>query len=186
MGIYQTLLSHKIIIFLSICLSQISLRTKTDTFTAKKSLNLSISAKIRAKQQLYVCTCETSRNSIYLAVSSVASIHVADILPVLCHMAGQHQHIQRCQSLLSLSLFPKITTYMRFMNTPILIKFLILCLKIIQDIRIRHFLNNQLACLDFGIYFHKNILLQIPAKLVTKSFVIILYQLLKMAISQYL
>ena len=44
--------------------------------------------------------------------------------------------------LLILSLFPRITTYMRFMNTPILIKFLILGLKIIQDIRIRHFLNN--------------------------------------------
>lgn len=83
MGIYQTLLSHKIIIFLSICLSQISLRTKTDTFTAKKSLNLSISAKIRAKQQLYVCTYESSKAEIYLTVFDIPSIPATDI-PLCC------------------------------------------------------------------------------------------------------
>lgn len=141
MGIYQTLLSHKIIIFLSICLSQISLRTKTDTFTAKKSLNLSISAKIRAKQQLYVCTCESSKAEIYLTVFDIPSIP-QQTSPCAVPYGWVATAYAKMPILLILSLFPRITTYMRFMNTPILIKFLILGLKIIQDIRIRHFLNN--------------------------------------------
>lgn len=96
---------------------------------------------MRAKQQLYACTCESSKAEIYLTVFDIPSIPATDI-PCAVPYGWVAPAYAKMPILLILSLFPRITTYMRFMNTPILIKFLILGLKIIQDIRIRHFLNN--------------------------------------------